>query len=108
MPPNDVYFEEVATDLKVNSKDNTITIQKINRVYSQKEVDDLLDRNTAQTTAQVLNKFKGFRSEEDVIELIIDAVAQSHDWSRENNDVHNISIIRKNFLNDWLKLNLKK
>lgn len=63
MPPHDVYFEEVSTDLKVNSKNNTITIQKINKVYSQKEVDDLLDRNTAQTTAQVLNKFKGFRSE---------------------------------------------
>jgi hypothetical protein len=108
MPPYDVYFEEVATDLKVNSKNNTITIQKINKVYSQKEVDELLDRNTAQTTAQVLSKFKGFKSEEDVIELIIDAVAQSHDWSRENNDIHNISIIQKRFLNDWFKLNLKK
>lgn len=40
--------------------------------------------------------------------MIIDAVAQSHDWSKENDDVHNISIIQKRFLNDWFKLNLKK
>ena len=92
--------------LKV-ATDNTITIKKIKDTYTQQEVDDLLDRNTAQTTAQVLEKFRGFKSREEVKQLIIDAVAQSHDWSKSNDDIHSIGIIRGRFLDNWIEENLK-
>lgn len=47
---------------------NTINIKPIKeKFYTQKEVDELLDRNTCQVTAQVLEKYKGFKSKEEVI-----------------------------------------
>lgn len=64
--------------LKVNSKDNTITIKKVKDSYSREEV----------------------------IELIKSSVAESHDWSRQNNDIHSIGIIEKRFLNKWIEQNL--
>lgn len=43
---------------------------------------------------------------EEVIELINQAVGESHDWSKENDDIHSISIIEKRFLNKWVEENL--
>lgn len=45
-------------------------------------------------------------SREEVENLIRNAVAESHDWSGENNNIHSIGIIEKRFLNDWIKENL--
>ena len=64
--------------LKVNPKDNTITIKKAKDSYTREEV----------------------------IDLIIRAVGESHDWSIENNDIHSIGIIEKRFLSKWLEENL--
>ena len=75
-PDDDVpYFDE---RLKINSKDNTITIKKVKDSYTREEV----------------------------IDLIMRAVGESHDWSREHNDIHSINIIEKRFLNKWLEENL--
>jgi len=38
--------------------------------------------------------------------LLIDCVGQSHDWSRENNDIHSIGVIKERFLNNWIKQNI--
>ena len=62
----------------VNPKDNTITIKKAKDSYTREEV----------------------------IDLIIRAVGESHDWSIENNDIHSIGIIEKRFLSKWLEENL--
>lgn len=43
----------------------------IKNTYTQKEVNDLLDRNTSQVTAQVLNKFKDTYNKKEVREILI-------------------------------------
>ncbi len=60
------------------SKDNTITISKVKDSWNREEV----------------------------IELIKSAVGESHDFSRENNDIHSIGIIERRFLNSWINKNL--
>ncbi len=45
-------------------------------------------------------------SREEMIDKLISAVAESHDWSRDNNDVHSIHIIKKQFLDNWIENNL--
>lgn len=42
------------------------------------------------------------------ISLIIDAVAQSHDWSKNNNSIHSIGIIKNKFLIKWIEENFNK
>ena len=62
-PDDDVpYFDE---NLKINPKDNTITIKKVKDSYSREEVDRLLDEQASKTTAEMLEKFKDRRSKED-------------------------------------------
>ena len=64
-PDDDVpYFDE---RLKINSKDNTITIKKVKDSYTQEEVDRMLDEQASKTTAEMLDKFKGYKSREEVI-----------------------------------------
>ena len=92
--------------LKV-ATDNTITIKKIKDTYTQQEVDDLLDRNTAQTTAQVLEKFRGFKSREEVKQLIIDAVIESLHRSEQTDAITSDEIVEGGFLNSWIEENLK-
>jgi len=81
--------------LKV-ATDNTITIKKIKDTYTQQEVDDLLDRNTAQTTAQVFEKFRGFKSKNEIISLILQSNFESHATKQGEFD-----IVR------WIEENLK-
>ena len=62
-PDDDVpYFDE---NLKINPKDNTITIKKVKDSYTREEVDRLLDEQASKTTAEMLEKFKDRRSKED-------------------------------------------
>ena len=66
-PDDDVpYFDE---RLKINSKDNTITVKKVKDSYSREEVDRMLDEQASRTTAEMLEKFKGYKSREEVIEF---------------------------------------
>ena len=74
--------------------------------YTQEQVDRMLDEQASRTTAEMLEKFKGYKSKDEVIDLIVRAVAESHDWSLEHNDIHSIGIIEKRFLNKWLEENL--
>lgn len=74
--------------------------------YTQEQVDRMLDEQASKTTAEMMEKFKGYKNREEVVDLIIRAVGDSHDWSEENNDIHSIGIIEKRFLNKWLKENL--
>lgn len=60
------------------SKDNTITISKVKDSWNREEV----------------------------IELIKSSVGESHDFSRENNDIHSMNIIESRFLNAWINKNL--
>ena len=92
--------------LKINPKDNTITIKIVKDCYNREEVDRLLDEQASKTTDEMLKKFKGYKSKDEVIDLIIRAVGESHDWSIENNDIHSINIIRKRFLDKWFEENL--
>ena len=76
------------------------------KYYTQEQVDRMLDEQASRTTAEMLEKFKGYKSKEEVIDLIMMAVGESHDWSREHNDIHSINIIEKRFLNKWIEENL--
>lgn len=55
---------DIAIDYPIGYKlkvapDNTISIKSIQqKIYTQKEVDDLLKRNTAEVTSRVLNNFR--------------------------------------------------
>lgn len=75
---------------KVNPKDNTITIKKVKDTYTQEEVDELLDRQTSITTAQMLEKYKGYISREELIRLVRESRKQSfisvtiEQWIKEN------------------------
>ena len=82
------------------------TFKKVKDNYSREEVDRLLDEQASKTTAEMLEKFKDYKSKDEVIDLIIRAVGESHDWSNENNDIHSIGIIEKRFLSKWIKGNL--
>lgn len=55
--------------LKINSKDNTITIKKVKDSYTQEEVDRLLDEQASKTTAEILEKVKDYKSRKEVIKL---------------------------------------
>ena len=76
------------------------------KYYTQEQVDRMLDEQASRTTAEMMEKFKGYKSKDDVINLIVRAVGESHDWSREHNDIHSINIIEKRFLNKWIEENL--
>ena len=63
-PDDDVpYFDE---RLKINPKDNTFTIKKVKDSYTQEEVDRMLDEQASKTTAEMLEKFKDYKSREEV------------------------------------------
>ena len=57
------YFDE---NLKINSKDDTITIKKAKDSYTREEVDRMLDEQASRTTAEMLEKFKDYKSREEV------------------------------------------
>lgn len=57
---------DIVDVLKTNSRDNTITTRKVKNTYTQEEVDELLDRERAMATAQVLEKFKGCLTRDEV------------------------------------------
>lgn len=82
------------------------TFKKVKNSYTQEEVERMLDEQASKTTAEMLEKFKYYKSKDEVIDLIIRAVSESHDWSEENNDIHSIGIIEKRFLNKWIEENL--
>ena len=67
------------TRLKINPKDNTITIKIVKDCYTREEVDRLLDEQASKTTAEMLEKFKGYKSKDEIIDLIVRAVSESHD-----------------------------
>ena len=103
----DAYgYDKFNSILKINSKDNTITIKIVKDCYTREEVDRLLDEQASKTTAEMLEKFKGYKSKDEVIDLIVRAVSESHDWSSENNNIHSIGLIEKRFLNKWIEENL--
>ena len=53
-----------------------------------------------------IKKVKDSYTREEVTDLIMRAVGESHDWSNENNDIHSIGLIEKRFLNKWIEENL--
>lgn len=90
----------------LNTNKVSITIKKAKDCYNREEVDRLLDEQASKTTDEMLKKFKGYKSKDEVIDLIIRAVSESHDWSSENNNIHSIGLIEKRFLNKWIEENL--
>lgn len=85
------------------SPDNTISIAKIEeRTYTQKEVDDLLDRNTCEVTAQMINK--QIFTKEEVINLIrnySDYVDELYRKYTKNN------LLAWDNYDTWIKENIK-
>ena len=78
---SDGYYDEQdiwhwkTLGLKINPKDNTITIKEVKDNYTREEVDRMLDEQASRTTAEMLEKFKDYKSREEVIELITDAMS---------------------------------
>ena len=51
----------------LNTNKVSITIKKVKDSYTQEEVDRMLDEQASKTTAEMLDKFKGYKSREEVI-----------------------------------------
>lgn len=62
--------ENYPLNLKINPKDNTITIKKIKNSWNREELDDMLSQQAAATASQILEKFKGYKSREEVVKSI--------------------------------------
>ena len=93
-------IEGEPTKLKV-APDNTITISKVEeKTYTQKEVDDLLDRNTCEVTAQLI-KNKQMFSREDVSNLITKAIKNVLEG------VVGLEHHSDSISNQWIKENIK-
>ena len=61
------YFDE---DLKINPKYNTISIKKVKDSYTREEVDRMLDEQASRTTAEMMEKFKDYKSREEIKSLL--------------------------------------
>jgi hypothetical protein len=51
----------------------------------------------------IIKKVKENLTREEAIELIKDAVAESLDWSKANDNIHSFAIIEGRFLNKWIE-----
>lgn len=71
------------------------TIKKVKDSYTQEEVDRLLDEQASKTTAEMLEKFKDYKSRDEVIEHLktmhinlygvgISELEQVDNWIKEN------------------------
>ena len=87
-------FEYGEPTVKINPKDNTITIKKVKDSYTREEVEMLLDEQASKTTAEMLEKFKGYKSREEVEKLIRKAIV-----SVSPNPA-------KGFIDKWIEENL--
>ena len=94
MGDNPDDFEYGEPTVKINPKDNTITIKKVKDSYSREEVDRLLDEQASKTTAEMLEKFKDYKSREEVEKLIYRAIV-----SVSPNPA-------KGFIDKWIEENL--
>ena len=61
---------ELECNLKVNLTDNTITIKKAKDSYTREEVDRMLDEQASKTTAEMMEKFKDYKSREEIKSLL--------------------------------------
>ena len=61
------YFDE---NLKINPKYNTISIKKVKDSYTKEEVDRMLDEQASKTTAEMMEKFKDYKSREEIKSLL--------------------------------------
>ena len=61
--------ENIITRLKVD-KNNTITIKKVKDSYTREEVDRMLDEQASKTTAEMMEKFKDYKSREEIKSLL--------------------------------------
>ena len=67
----DAYgYDKVKSILKINPQDNNITIKIAKDSCSREEVDRLLDEQASKTTAEMLEKFKGYRSKDEIRRLL--------------------------------------
>ena len=71
------------------------TIKEVKDSYTQEEVDRLLDEQASKTTAEMLEKFKGYKSRDEVIKILktmhinlygvgISELEQVDNWIKEN------------------------
>lgn len=94
------YFNQ----LKINPKDNTITIKKIKNSWNREELDDMLSQQAAATASQILQKFKGYKSRE---EVIINLLNYRNDLLVEISRCRELGKpLQKKFTDEWIKKNL--
>ena len=76
------------------------TIKKVKDSYTQEEVDRLLDEQASKTTAEMLEKFKGYKSKDEIKKI----VWLSRIFFNENQFI-SFSNLRNSF-NKWIEENL--
>jgi hypothetical protein len=99
--------------IKLN-QNNEISILTEQKTLEEAALQYLTNKYGKMTPDEIIKFLEGAKwqaeqsyNREEVIELIKDAVASSHDWSNDNNDIHSITVIEKRFLNNWIEENLK-
>ena len=86
---------KISQNANVVDKNNTITIKKVKDSYSREEVDRMLDEQASKTTAEILEKFKDYKSRDEVIKILktmhinlygvgISELEQVDNWIKEN------------------------
>ena len=96
-PDDDVpYFDE---RLKISHKDNTITIKKVKDSYTREQVDRMLDEQASRTTAEMMEKFKDYKSKEEVVKIAMDCIMYGY-----NGLPNNLTPIQG--MNKWIEENL--
>ena len=76
------------------------TFKKVKNSYTQEEVDRLLDEQASKTTAEMLEKFKGYKSKDEIKKI----VWLSRIFFNENQFI-SFSNLRNSF-NKWIEENL--
>jgi hypothetical protein len=96
--PSQLFIERYVTEY---NKGNVITESLV-------EYEDSVPKVNPNTNTIGIKKVKAKRwyKRDEVIELITKAVAESHDWSRDHNDIHSINLIEQKFLSKWIEENL--
>ena len=99
----DAYgYDKIKSILKINPKDNTITIKKVKDSYSREEVDRLLDEQASKTTAEMLEKFKGYKSREEVEILCRRAYREGQNYDAPDQCIISDKISIEEFIRQYL------
>ena len=83
----------------LNTNKVSITIKKVKDSWNREEVDRMLDEQASRTTAEIMEKFKDYKSKEEVVKIAMDCMMYGY-----NGLPNNLTPIQG--MNKWIEENL--